>query len=423
MKTGRHVMIGASAAGVSAAMASRQAGFTGEIVVVGAERHPPYERPPLSKKLIDVDEVESALSPIVPEEQLRSNQVELRLGLRAQAIDPSAGTVLLDGGEALPADSVLLATGASPRRLRIPGSDLEGICYLRGADDARELGRRLGSQAPVVVVGAGFIGLEVAAVARELGRDVTVVEALRQPLLRVVGPLLGAVFAAVHREHGARLLLDSGVRAFRGAGGVVEAVELADGQTIPAATVVVGIGVQPETGLAATAGVVVDDGVIVDQHGRTSLPWLFAAGDVASRPHMHCPAPRVRIEHWNNALYQGAAVGRTMAGQPSTDDSVPYFWSDQYDVKLQMFGWPEPSDDVVTRGDPASRSATFLWLRDGRLVAAASMNRPREVRAARGLIQKRARVEPRLLADESVDLRRLRVTAGSGITSAPDRTA
>jgi 3-phenylpropionate/trans-cinnamate dioxygenase ferredoxin reductase component len=418
MRTGRHIIIGASAAGVSAAMASRRVGFTGEVVVVGAERHPPYERPPLSKKLIDVDDVESALSPIVPADQLRSNQVELRLGLRAQAIDPSAGTVLLDDGEVLPADNVLLATGASPRRLTIPGSDLEGICYLRTADDARELGRRLRSRAPVVVIGAGFIGLEVAAVARELGRDVTVVEALRQPLLRSVGPLLGSVFSAVHREHGVRLLLDSGVTAFRGAGGMVEAVELAEGRTIPAATVVVGIGVRPETGLAATAGVVVDDGVTVDQHGRTSLPWLFAAGDVASRPHVHCPAPQVRIEHWNNALYQGAAVGRTMAGQPSTDDSVPYFWSDQYDVKLQMFGWPEPSDDVVTRGDPASRSATFLWLRDGRLAAAASMNRPREVRAARGLIAKRARVEPRLLADESVDLRRLPVTAGPSSTVA-----
>jgi 3-phenylpropionate/trans-cinnamate dioxygenase ferredoxin reductase component len=404
-------MIGASAAGISAAMASRRAGFTGQIVVVGAEPHPPYERPPLSKQLVDVDDVESVLRPIVPADQLRSNQVELRLGRRAQAIDPSAGTVLLDDGETLPADSVLLATGAGPRRLEIPGNDLEGICYLRTADDARRLGRRLRWQAPVVVVGAGFIGLEVAAVARELGRDVTVVEALRQPLLRAVGPLLGSVFAAVHREQGVRLLLATGVTAVHGAAGAVEAVELADGQTIPAATVVVGIGVRPETDLAATAGVVVDDGVVVDHHGRTSLPWLFAAGDVASRPHVHCPAPRVRIEHWNNALHQGAAVGTTMAGRPSTDDSVPYFWSDQYDVKLQLFGRPEPTDEVVTRGDPASRSATFLWLRDRRLAAAAGMNRPREVRAARSLIEKRATVEPKLLADESVDLRRLAVTA------------
>jgi 3-phenylpropionate/trans-cinnamate dioxygenase ferredoxin reductase component len=401
-------MIGASAAGVSAAMASRQAGFTGEIVVVGAEPHPPYERPPLSKQL--VDDVESVLRPIVPADHLRSNQVELRLGRRAQAIDPSAGAVLLDDGEILPADSVLLATGASPRRLEIPGNDLEGICYLRTADDALQLGRRLRWQAPVVVIGAGFIGLEVAAVARDLGCDVTMVEALRQPLLRAVGPLLGSVFATVHREQGVHLLLDTGVTAFHGAAGALEAVELADGQTIPAATVVVGIGVGPETGLAATAGAVVDDGVVVDQHGRTSLPWLFAAGDVASRPHVHCPG-RVRIEHWNNALHQGAADGRTMAGRPSVDDSVPYFWSDQYDVKLQMFGRPEPTDEVVTRGDPASRSATFLWRRDRRLAAAASMNRPREVRAARSLIEKRATVEPKLLADESVDLRRLAVAA------------
>jgi 3-phenylpropionate/trans-cinnamate dioxygenase ferredoxin reductase subunit len=214
----------------------------------------------------------------------------------------------------------------------------------------------------------------------------------------------------VHREQGVRLLLNTEVMAVRGAAGALEAVELADGQTIPAATILVGIGVRPETDLAATAGVVVDDGVVVDQHGRTSLPWLFAAGDVASRPHVHCPAPRVRIEHWNNALHQGAAVGKTMAARPSTD-GVPYFWSDQYDVKLQMFGRPEPTDEVVTRGDPASRSATFLWLRDRRLAAAASMNRPREVRAARSLIEKRATVEPKLLADESVDLRRLAVTA------------
>jgi 3-phenylpropionate/trans-cinnamate dioxygenase ferredoxin reductase subunit len=401
-------MIGASAAGVSAAMASRQAGFTGEIVVVGAEPHPPYERPPLSKQL--VDEVESVLRPIVPVDQLRANQVELRLGLGARSIDPSAGTVLLEGGETLPADRVLLATGASPRRLQIPGSDLAGICYLRSANDARELGRRLRWEAPVVVIGAGFIGLEVAAVARGLGRDVTVVEALRQPLLRAAGPLLGSVFAAVHRQQGVQLLLDTGVTAFHGAGGSVEAVELTDGQTIPAATVVVGIGVRPETKLAEAAGAMVDDGVVVDQHGRTSLPWLLAAGDVASRPHVHCPAPRVRIEHWNNALYQGAAVGRTMAGRPSTDDSVPYFWSDQYDVKLQLFGRPEPTDEVLSRGDPARRSATFFWLRGGRLVAAASMNRPKEVRAARGLIEQRATVEPRLLADECVDLRRLPVT-------------
>jgi 3-phenylpropionate/trans-cinnamate dioxygenase ferredoxin reductase component len=403
-------MIGASAAGVSAAMASRQAGFTGEIVVVGAEPHLPYERPPLSKRLVDVDEVESVLRPIVPTDQLRANQIELRLGRRARSIDPSAGTVLLEDGEILAADSVLLATGASPRRLQVPGSDLEGICYLRSADDARELGRRLHWEAPVVVIGAGFIGLEVAAVARGLGREVTVVEALRQPLLRAVGPLLGSVFVAVHREQGVRLLLDTGVTAFHGAGGVVEAVKLTDGQTIPAATVVVGIGVRPETKLAEAAGVVVDDGVVVDEHGRTSLPWLLAAGDVASRPHVHCTG-RVRIEHWNNALYQGAAAGRTMAGQPTTDDRVPYFWSDQYDVKLQLFGRPEPTDEVLSRGDPARRSATFFWLRGGRVVAAASMNRPREVRAARTLIEQRATVDLKLLADKSVDLRRLPAAA------------
>jgi thioredoxin reductase len=230
MRTGRQVIIGASAAGVSAAMASRRAGFAGEIVVVGAEPHPPYERPPLSKRLVDVDDVESALSPIVPADQLRSNQVVLRLGLRAQAIDPSAGTVLLDDGEILPADSVLPATGASPRRLEIPGNDLEGICYLRTADDALRLGRRLRWQAPVVVIGAGFIGLEVTAVARGLGRDVTMVEALRLPLLGAVGPELESVFATVHREQGVHLLLDTGVTAFHGAAGALEAIELADGR-------------------------------------------------------------------------------------------------------------------------------------------------------------------------------------------------
>ncbi len=212
VRIGRQVMIGASAAGVSAAMASRQAGFTGEIVVVGAEPHPPYERPPLSKQLVDVDDVESALRPIVPADQLRSNQVELRLGLRAQAIDPSAAGVLLGDGEILPADSVLLATGARPRRLNVSGGDLEGICYLRTADDALRLGRRLRWRAPVVVIGAGFVGLEVAAVARDLGREVTVVEALRQLLLGPsvparIGlcggaPRAGRPPATGHRGHG-----------------------------------------------------------------------------------------------------------------------------------------------------------------------------------------------------------------------------
>jgi 3-phenylpropionate/trans-cinnamate dioxygenase ferredoxin reductase subunit len=209
-------MIGASAAGVSAAMASRRAGFTGQIVVVGAEPHPPYERPPLSKRLVDVDDVASALSPIVPADQLRSNQVVPRLGRRVQSIDPSAGTVPLGDGETLAADSVLLATGASPRRLNVSGGDLEGICCLPTAGDARRLGRRLRWQAPLVVVGAGLIGLELAAVARELGRQVTVVEALRQPCLGRSVPA-GVGVAAVHRQQGVRLL-GSGVTAVHGGG-------------------------------------------------------------------------------------------------------------------------------------------------------------------------------------------------------------
>jgi 3-phenylpropionate/trans-cinnamate dioxygenase ferredoxin reductase component len=405
--TERYAIVGASAAGVSAALACRQAGFRGQIVVVGAERYLPYERPPLSKTLVDETFV---LKPIVPEDLIGAHEIQLRLGVRARSIDASARAVVLDDGERLSAEAVMLATGASPRRLAVPGSDLEGVHCLRDADDARALGRRLGSQAPLVVIGAGFIGLEFAAVARALGREVTVVEALSQPLLRAVGPQVGSVFAALHREQGVRLLLGTGVAAFRGAGGQVEAVELSDGQVVPAGMVVVGIGVRPETALAEMAGAVVDDGVLVDEHGRSSVPWLFAAGDVTSRLHVHC-ARRMRIEHWNNALYQGAAVGATMAGRPSTDDSVPYFWSDQYDVKLQMFGRPEATDEVVLRGDPVSRSATFFWLRGRRLVAAASMNRPREANVARRLIEKGATIDAQQLADESVDLRRLRPLA------------
>ncbi len=402
--TGTITIVGANLAGGRAAEALRMQGFDGRIVLIGAERHPPYERPPLSKEVL-LGRRQADQTYVNPLGRWNELAVDLMLGRVATRLLPRDKAVELDDGEAVRSDQVLLCTGARVRRLPVAGAVKEGVHYLRTLDDAEALQRVLQSGCRVVVVGAGFVGCEVASSARQAGCEVTLVEATQAPMERVLGAELGAVFARLHRDHGVKVLTGVGVQRIEG-GSHVEAVVTSDDRRLPADVVVVGIGVTPAVELAEGAGIVTGDGIIVDAFCRTSVPNVLAAGDVANHPNAIL-GERLRLEHWQNAQNQAVAAAGTMLGGSSAFSEVPWFWSDQYDVNLQMAGHPRASDNVVWRGIPDSYDATAFFLRDGALAGALSLNRPRELRAAMKLVEKRAIVGPDALADPSIDLRTL----------------
>lgn len=394
-----HVIVGGSAAGVAAALAMRRSGFEGRVTIVDAGPELPYERPPLSKAIGG----EATLRPIVPAEVYRSAGIDLRLGTRVDGLYPSAGTVWLSDGGELRADRVLLATGVSARRPPVPGADLRNVLTLREAGDARRLARAIGAGGPLVVVGGGFIGLEVAAAARAAGHDVIVVEMTPLPLSAALGRPLAELVTALHRDEGVRVRTGVTVEAFHGAGTVAE-VLLSTGERLPAAAVVLGVGVVPNDTLAVDAGVRSHHGIVVDRHGRTSHPWIYAAGDVTSQPHPHLPAPG-RIEHWDNAQQQGAAVGATMAGDPRSHDALPYFWSEQYGRTLQMYGRPREGDQLLLRPDASPRRFVALWRRDGVVVAAAGLDAAGDLATARRLIERGVTIPADVLRDPDASLR------------------
>lgn len=396
------VIIGGSIAGVSAAMAMRDHGHAGRITIVEAGSIHPYERPPLSKALLTMVEPKF----IHPAETYRERDIELVLGRRAVAIDPDAQTVTLDDGSVLSADSLLLATGVSARRLHVPGVGLANVLTLRDVDDARAVAKRMRGTGPIVIVGGGFIGLEAAAVARELDRDVTVIEALPVPLLPALGGALALLLKALHDDRGVHMVTGQSITAFRGTG-AVDAVELADGTVLPASTVLVGIGVVPNDLIAASAGIECAGGIVVDEHGRTNHPWVWAAGDVTSQETTFTDG-RERIEHWDVAMRHGVAVGASMAGVLTSNDEVPYFWSDHYGLTLQVYGRPTAAYDtfVLRRGARPERFLAF-WLRDGCLIAAAGMDQARELRSAKALIEAKTSVNEAALEDPDVSLRAL----------------
>jgi 3-phenylpropionate/trans-cinnamate dioxygenase ferredoxin reductase subunit len=408
----RNVVVGASAAGLSAARELRSSGFSGDLTVVDRDRHSPYERPPLSKKL--VPGTTPSLTPLIGADELRELDIELVSGTGVRELDVVRHRVELDDGRTLAADAVLLATGARPRMLRVPGARLEGVLALRDADDARKLNDHLGAGGPLVVVGAGFIGLELASAARSAGVQVTVVEMLAAPLAGPLGPQLSAWLLRLHRDHGVEVRLGVEVEAFVG-GRHVEEVVLTDGRRLPAQTVVVGVGVESEVDLARRAGLDCADGIVVDEHGRTSDPWVFAAGDVACQPHPHLAVPG-RIEHWDSALRHGVAVGATMAGRPTMHTEVPYFWSEQYGGVLQSYGRHRPGDDLVIRGTVNSDRALAVWLRSGVPVATAGFGAVREIRAVKAMIEARTPVTVSVIADPTTDLRQL---SSRGLNSTP----
>ncbi len=367
-----YVIVGASLTGAKAAEELRSQGFGGRVVLVGAEEEIPYERPPLSKGyLLGKDPRDKAY--VHPREWYDEQRIELRLGTVAESLDLSAQDVVLAGGERLRYDKLLLATGSTVRRLSVPGADLDGVHYLRQLPNSDALLSAFHGGARVVVVGAGWIGLEVAAAARTHGCEVSVIEVADLPLQRVLGDEVGQVIADLHKEHGVRLLMGDGVAEIQGAGRV-SGVRTTNGQELPADLVVAGVGIQPAVELAKAAGLTVGDGIEVDASLRTSDPDVFAAGDVASIPY---PAfgRRLRVEHWANALNGGPAAARAMLGQDVTYDRLPYFFSDQYDLGLEYVGWADPREcEVVLRGDVPARAFQAFWLRDGVVQAAMHVN-------------------------------------------------
>jgi 3-phenylpropionate/trans-cinnamate dioxygenase ferredoxin reductase component len=365
------VIIGASLAGATAAATLREEGFDGRVALIGEEPVRPYERPPLSKEYLQ-GKVEADVAFVHDPAYYDQHGIDLRLSTRVRGLEPAAREVVLASGERLGYDAVLLATGATPRRLAVPGADLAGVHYLRTVADAERLRAAITAAGRVVVIGAGWIGCEVAASARRLGADVALVELGRLPLERVLGPELGAFYRDVHADHGVELHLGAGIEALRGAGRVEE-VRLTDGTALAADVVVAGVGVMPRTELAETAGLALDNGVVTDEYLAASAAGVFAAGDVASAWHPVF-ARRIRLEHWSSALNQGPAAARNMLGRRIPYEQVPYFYSDQYDVGMEYSGYAPGWDRVVFRGDPASGEFIAFWLTGGQVVAGMNVN-------------------------------------------------
>lgn len=408
------VTIGTGVAAVSAAETLRSNGFDGRLVLVGAEPHLPYDRPPLSKGLLLGGQTPSDIL-LHQRSFYDDNEIELVLGDPVTAISPSERKVVLDSGSALVTDQLLLATGGAPRRLNVPGDHLEGIHYLRSIDDALAIQDQLQVHGSIVIVGAGFIGAEVAAAARQRGCPVTLLELASVPLGHAVGEQIGGVYAQLHRDQGVDLRTGVGVAAFNGPDRVWEVITT-DKQTIPADLVVVGVGMEPRTGLAERAGLTVENGIVVDEYGQSSIDGIYAAGDVARRLDPRT-ARHVRLEHWQHARRHAEAVARSMIGDRQPFDDVPWFWSDQYDVNLQTAGDPRAGSTVVTRGIIDEMSFSTFSLDGDHIVGVIGVNRPRDVRAAMRLIEQRTPVSAATLGDDDVDLRGLAKRASQQVVT------
>ncbi|MET9043726.1 MULTISPECIES: NAD(P)/FAD-dependent oxidoreductase [unclassified Streptomyces] len=411
------VIVGGGLAGAKAAETLRAEGFTGRVILICDERDHPYERPPLSKGYLLGKEDRDSVFVHEPAWYAR-NDVELHLGQTVDAIDRGARTVRFgDDGTLVHYDKLLLATGAEPRRLDIPGTDLAGVHHLRRLAHAERLKGVLTSlgrdNGHLVIAGAGWIGLEVAAAAREYGAEVTVVEHGPTPLHTVLGPELGNVFAELHREHGVRFRFGVRLTEIVGQDGMVLAARTDDGEEHPAHDVLAAIGAAPRIGLAEAAGLEIADlaqggGVVVDEQLRTSDPDIYATGDIAS---LHHPlfGTRLRVEHWANALNGGPAAARAMLGREVTYDRLPYFFSDQYDLGMEYSGWaPAGSyDEVVIRGDAGKRTFIAFWLKEGRVLAGMNVNVWDVTERIQDLIRSRSVVDQDALADPGVPLESL----------------
>jgi 3-phenylpropionate/trans-cinnamate dioxygenase ferredoxin reductase subunit len=406
MERPRVVIVGAGLAGGTAATTLRQEGFDGEVTLVGAEPHPPYDRPPLSKAYLR-GEAQFTDQLVSPEQSYSESRIDLRLGVAATAIDSAKRVVELEAGESLPYDRLLVTTGGRNRRPSIPGFELDGVQQLRTLEDADRIRSEALPGRRAVTVGMGFVGSEVTASLRQLGVEVTAIEGQHAPLERVLGEEVGAVLAGIHRDRGVELVLEDSVAAFEG-NGRVNRVRTTAGRVIECDFAVVGIGIVPNAELLQVAGAAVDNGVLVDELCRTSLPDVYAAGDLAN--HRHPVFGRLRVEHWNNASNQGRAAALSMLGKGRPYDYIHSFWSDQYDQSIEYVGFVRSWDRLVFRGSVEGRRFLAFYLQEGALRAVLGLNRggdpedpeqDGELKACVPLIRDQVHVDPTLLADDS----------------------
>ncbi|MCW2636830.1 MAG: ferredoxin [Blastococcus sp.] len=410
------LIVGASQAGVQLAVSLRELGDTAAITLIGEEAYPPYQRPPLSKEFLS-GTAERASLEFRTAAFYADAGIELVCGERVTELRmngagrPGAGTAGTAAGRELPFDRLALTVGASPRRLRLPGADLAGICYLRDLDDATEVRTRLADAARVVVVGGGFIGLEAAAVARAYGKTVTVVEAADRLIGRAVAPVVSEFYLGAHRRRGSEVLLATGVEGFTGCEGRVTGVLLSDGRELPADLVMVGVGVIPRTELAEQLGLACDGGIVVDSCARTSDPSVVAAGDCTVLPHPMTGEGRVRLESVQNAVTQGSLAAATLVGRPEERPAVPWFWSNQGDLRLQIAGLSTGFDSYVVRGDMAAERFSVLYFADDRLLAVDAVNNPVDYMVVRKALTQGATIPPHLAADATIPLKTLLAAA------------
>lgn len=395
------VIVGAGHAAGQAAASLRQEGYDGEIVIIGDEPHIPYQRPPLSKQYLAGEQGLEKVH-LRPAKFYQDKQVTVRTGVRAEALDPAAKTVTTHAGETLPYHKLLLATGARPRRLTIPGHDLRGIHYLRGIDDVDAIRAEMQRGARLVIVGGGYIGLEVAAVAVEHGLEVHVLEMEQRILARVTTERMSDYYRRLHESRGVHIHCRAAVTAFAGSGHVQGV--LCDDVEYPADLVIVGIGVVPNTEIAQAAGIECDNGILVDDHCRTSAPDVYAAGDCTNHPNPLL-GRRMRLESVPNAMEQARIAAANMCGGDKTYSSMPWFWSDQYELKLQMVGFSSDGDTEVVRGDMAANRFAVFYLKQGAVVAVDAVNSPREFMICKQLIGRQ--VDAAALADPETDLKSL----------------
>ncbi|MEN3318176.1 MAG: 3-phenylpropionate/trans-cinnamate dioxygenase ferredoxin reductase component [Mycobacterium sp.] len=411
------LIIGASQAGLQLAVSLRETGYADPITLVGAEIHAPYQRPPLSKAYLHGNTELDQLWLRTPE-FLAGQDITLVTGERVESVHLYSGgppgTATTASGRALDFDRLALAVGARPRRLTVPGAHLDGVTYLRTADDATVL-RELQSDAEsVVVVGGGFIGLEAAAVARAQGKSVTVVEAADRLIGRAVAPVVSDFYRDAHLRRGVDIRLGAQVVSLGGKHNRVQAVQLSDGSRIPAELVIVGIGIEPRTELARRLGLASAGGIVVDQYARTSNPAVVAAGDCTVQPHPLTGEGRVRLESVQNAISQAKTAAATIAGLRVPNDAVPWFWSDQYDLKLQIAGLSAGHDEYVVRGDLDGEAFSVLYYRDGALLAVDAVNTPGDYMAVRKALSQGSTISSEAAADSAVALRELIVPHAIG---------
>lgn len=404
----RIVIVGGGLAAARAAEGARTAGYEGSITIVGDEPEPPYLRPPLSKEYLRGESDRKKVY-VQPASFYEEQRITLRSATTVRAIDPATREVVLDDEARVPFDRLLVATGARPRALSVPGADVSGVMTLRTVEDADAIRAAAAGAERIVVIGSGWIGSEVAASLRMLGHAVSLVAPDAVPLERVLGPDIGGVYRDLHVQQGVDWRPGTRITQIDGTDGV-QGVETSNGERIAADLVVVGIGVEPRTELADTAGLAVGDGIEVSATLETSVPGIFAAGDVASAWHPFYER-RVRTEHWANARFQGAAAGRAMLGETAPYDRIPYFYSDQYDLGMEYTGWATASDQLVVRGSLADRQFVAFWLRDGRLVAGMNANIWDVAKPIERLIRSRAAVDAAALADASVPIDELAASA------------